>query len=188
MARTIKDGPSLTKELAADEKVIWKGAPETFPLMTEDNKKGLTTRWLVSIILAVVFIALYIVLSAKASDGINAWLLILVLLGVAYFAFLPIMDKNNVYKKCKYYITDRRVILELAERDYFSLPLTGLKKDIVPAEEGCIHVDLGACAGIAAAKRRICALLPRKDDKNNVCGFVLYNVEDSAELRAALNK
>ena len=37
-------------------------------------------------------------------------------------------------------------------------------------------------------KHRACAFVPKKDDNDNICGFVLYNVADSKELRAALGK
>ncbi len=188
MAREFHENQNLLKELEEDEKVLWRGAPEAFPLMTEENKKGLTARWLGCIVAAVVLVALYLVLSMNSEQGISAWLLILLLVVVAYVAGLPMVDRSKVYKKCKYYITNRRVILDFDEKETVGLPLAGLKADIVPAEEGCVHVDLGACVGINGKKRRVASFVTKKDGNGNTCGFVMYNVADSKELRAALNK
>lgn len=188
MARSFEDSVSLAKELTEGEKVVWKGAPEAFPLMTQESKKALTQRWLISIVLAVALVVVYIVLAASADSGVNAWVLIIVLLGVIYYACIPVLDRNNIYKKCKYYITDRRVILEHGERDYYSLPLTGLKAEISPAEAGCIHIDLGSCVGIAGAKRRVAAFVPKKDENENICGLVIYNVADDKVLRSIFSK
>ena len=118
---------------------------------------------------------------------ISLWLLLLLLLAVAYLAYLPIIDKNNIYKKCKYYITDRRVIVFYADRDVFSLPLAGLKSSIIPGEDNCIHIELGAAVGVKGKKRRVAAFVPKKDDNDNICGLVLYNVIDSEQLRAFFN-
>ncbi len=183
MAREFTENPSLLKELAEDEKILWKGAPEAFPLMTEETKKSLTQRWLICIVLAVALAATYIVMLGKAESGINAWVLILVLVAVAYYACIPMLDRSNIYKKCKYYITDRRVILDYGERDIYSLPLAGLRSEIIPAEAGCIHVNLGACVGIAGAKRRVASFVPKKDDNDNINGFVIYNIADEKAVR-----
>ena len=187
MARDFQENQNLIKELEEGEKVLWKGAPEAFPLMTEDNKKSITSRWLGCIIAAVVLIALYLVIS-MGTEGVSVWLLILLLVVVAYVAGLPLVDRSKVYKKCKYYITNRRVILHFDEKEIVSLPIAGLKADFVSAEEGCVHVDLGACVGIKGKKRRVASFVPKKDANDHVSGFVIYNVADSKELRAALNK
>lgn len=184
MARQFKENPSVLKELAEGENIVWKGAPEAFPLMTEDTKKGMTRRWLGCIIVAVALIAAYIALNAATDSGLSIWVLVIALVAVAYFAYVPVGDRGNVYKKCKYYITDRRVILDYAEREIFSIPLAGLKSEVVPAEPACIHVDLGTCVGLKGKKRRVAAFVPRKDDNENVCGFVIYNVADTKEIRA----
>ena len=188
MAREFQDNPALFKELAEDEKIVWKGAPETFPLMTEENKGGLTKRWLGCIVVAVALIVGMLVMLLGTERGGNPWVFIIVLLGVIWYACMPMLDRGKIMKKCKYYITDRRVILESDGRDYFSIPLAGVKSEIIPAEEGCVHVNLGCCQGIVGKKRRVAAFTPKKDENDNICGFVIYNVADSAELRAIFNK
>ncbi len=184
MAREFADNPAFLKELAEDEKMLWKGAPEAFPLMSEENKKGLTRRWIICIVAAVVVVAGFIVLNAVSAAGLNGWVLAVALLIVAYFAFLPVVDRGNVYKKCKYYITDRRVILYYADRDVFGLPRTGLKHEITNAENGCIHIDLGSCVGLKGKKRRVAAFSPKKDDDDKINGFVMYNIADTDSIRA----
>jgi len=181
MAREFTAAPEIMKELAKDEKLLWMGAPEAFPLMNADNKKGLVARWLGCIIAAVMLVVIYILLSA--ATHISVWLLIILLAVVAYIAAMPVLDKNNIYKNCRYYATDRRVILHHADKDIYALPLNGLKKAITAAEPGCVHIELGNCAGIKANKRRTAAFAPKKGDNDNVIGFVLYNLEDDENLR-----
>lgn len=181
MAREFVADPKVLKELAEDEKLLWTGAPEAFPLMTSDNKKSLTSRWLVCILAAVVVVVGYILLSAVKS--VNVWVLIIALAVVAYLACMPIMDKKNVYKKCKYYVTDRRAIIHYNDNEIFALPVNGVKCAIVNAQPGCINIDLGACVGIKNNKRRVAACNPKRDEERNVTGMVLYNVEDNETLR-----
>ena len=188
MAREFQENPSIIKELEEDEKIVWRGAPEAFPLMNEENKKGLTYRWLGCIIVAVALVAIYLMLSLGTEGGVSVWLLILLLVVVIYVAGLPMVDRNNVYKKCKYYVTNRRVILQYGENETFNLPRAGLKSQVVPAEDGCIHVELGSCVGVKGKKRRVASFVPKKDANDNICGFVIYNVADSKELRAAFDK
>lgn len=188
MAREIETDVRVVKELAEGEKIVWQGAPEAFPTVTEDNKKSLTGRWLGCIIAAVVLIVVYLVGFLGSGNTTVVWFFAILLLIVAYIAYMPLMDKNNIYKKCKYYISDRRVILHYGENDIHTMPLTGLNVAFIPAEEGCVIVELGSTVGIKNGKHRACAFVPKKDDNDNVCGFVLYNVADSKELRAALGK
>ena len=181
MARAFTAAPEIMKELEQDEKILWMGAPENFPLVNADTKKSLTSRWIGCIVAAVVLIAAYIV--SSAAIHINFWLLIIALAVVAYLAASPLLDRKNVYKGCKYYVTDRRVLIHYADKEIFSLPLAGVKKNILDAESGCVHVELGACVGMKAAKRRAAAFVPKKtDDGETVVGMVLYNVERSDEL------
>jgi len=90
MAREFTAAPEIMKELAKDEKLLWMGAPEAFPLMNADNKKGLVARWLGCIIAAVMLVVIYILLSA--ATHISVWLLIILLAVVAYIAAMPVPD------------------------------------------------------------------------------------------------
>ncbi len=182
MARSFETDISVVKELGENEEILWKGAPEEFPLVTAENKSNLYRRWILCIAAAVIVIAGYIVLNT-ITGGLNVWVLIIALLAVAYVAALPLIDKNNIFKKCKYYISEQRVIFHYADRDIYSLPLKGLKYEIHNAGKGCIHIDLGSCVGIKGKKRRTAAFVPKKDDNDNVTGLVLYNVEDNETLR-----
>ncbi len=181
MARTFETDIVITKELGDTESIQWKGAPEAFPLVEEFNKKFIYNRWIICAIAAALMVAAYGILNLAM--GVSIWLLVICLLVVAYFIFLPWFDKNSVYKNCKYYITTDRVILYYGERELYSLPLKGLKVNIMDAQEGCVHVELGSCVGTKAKKLRVCAFVPKKDDNGNVTGLVLYNVEDSDILR-----
>ncbi len=182
MARTFETDVVVTKELRENETIQWKGASEKFPLIDATNKTALTIRWIICAIAALALVALYFVLNA-AMGSVNIWLLILCLIVVAYFVILPMLDRNNVYKNCKYYITNERVILYYGDREIYSLPIKGLKSNILEAEEGRIHIELGSCVGMNAKKHRVAAFVPRKDDNGNVIGMVLYNMETNDVLK-----
>lgn len=182
MARTFETDIAVTKELHENETIRWKGASEKFPLIDSTNKGALTTRWIICAIAAVALVVLYFVLNA-AMGSINVWLLILLLLVVAYFVFLPWLDRNNIYKNCKYYITNERVLLYYGEREFYSLPVNGLKSAILDAGEDRIHIELGSRVGVKTGKLRTAAFVPQKDDNGNVTGMVLYNMEDNDVLR-----
>ena len=187
MAREFETDVNIVKELAEGENIVWKGMPEAFPMVTEENKKALTSRWLVCIVVAVALIVVY--LAAFMGRGSTVmWFFIILLLVVGYVAIMPLTDKNNVYKKCKYFLTDRRAILHYGDNEIFVMPLAGLNVAYIPAEEGCVTVELGSTVGMKNGKHRSAAFVPKKDDNDNICGFVIYNVADSKELRAALSK
>jgi len=183
MAREFTPAAEILKDLAEGEQIIWNGAPEAFPLVDDKNKKSLLGRWIGCIIAAVVIIVGYLLLNANVQGGVTVWLMIILLLVVVYLAGLPVIDMGNVYKKAKYYVTNRRVILHFADKEIHSLPLTGLKTAFVNAGEGLVHVELGSCVGISDKKRRVAGFHPRKSDNGNVTGLVFYNLEDSAKLR-----
>ena len=182
MARTFETDIAVTKELRENESIQWKGASEAFPLIDSTNKKALTIRWIICALAAIALVVLYFVANA-AMGSVNIWLLILCLVVVAYFVILPALDRNNVYKNCKYYITGERVILYYGDREFYSLPVNGLKSAILDAGEGRIHVELGSRVGTKAGKLRVAAFVPQKDDNGNVTGLVLYNMEDNDTLR-----
>ena len=177
MARTFETDIVVSKELRESETILWKGAPEAFPLVEESNRKYIYNRWIICAVVAALIVAAYGILNL--SMGVSIWLPIIALLVVAYFIFLPCFDKRSVYKNCKYYITNERVILYYGDREIYSLPVKGLKSNILDSGEGCVHIELGTCVGMKANKRRVAAFVPRKDDNGNVIGMVLYNIENS---------
>ena len=186
MAREFQDNPNLLKEFEEGEKIVWKAMAEEFPLVSPENKKSLFSRWLGCIAVAIIMAALYISAAANYEQGVSIMLLLLLLVAVAFVAILPVIDRNKIVKKSKYYITNRRAILHFDDKEIISLPIAGLKHEIVSAEEGGVHVELGSCVGIKPNKRRVAAFIPKKGANDAVNGIVFYNVADCEELRAAL--
>ena len=97
------------------------------------------------------------------------------------------MDRNKIIKKCKYYITDRRVIVAVADKDVFALSRKGIKLIFVPGESGCVNVLFGSAVNIPARKAMLTAIMPVKDEKGEeITGIEFYNIKDDKTVRELL--
>ncbi len=171
----------IKKELRNGEEVIWAGKPKDFALMSEEVKSSFFTRWIVCAVVAVALLVVYFIANANAEQGVKSGIIILCLLVPIYLACLPVLDKRNILKNCKYYVTDKRVIIDHAEKEFYSINKSCLRSEIVENEGGTITVMLGSLAGMKAGKRRSKAVIPDKDDGGVVTGLVIYNVDADAK-------
>lgn len=177
---TFPDSSRLKESLMKDEKILWRGRPEAFPLLTPANKKGMILRW---VLCTVIFAALTLVytLFTVSNDKLQFNLIVVAifLLACAYGAFLPALDRNKILKKCKYYVTDSRVIVTVGDNEAFALSRKGLKVLRVPGEVGCVTLLFGSHTGLPEKKQRVGAFVPGKDDKGElVTGISFYNIRE----------
>lgn len=181
-----KDSSKLRETLMPDEKVLWKGRPEAFPLMTAANKGRMITRWVVCAAVFVAFTVFYLLL-ANSKDGMEASYIVvaIVLLACAYVALVPIIDRNKIIKKCKYYVTDSRAIVIVGDKEGFALSRKGLKVLRVPGEDGCVTLLFGSHIEQPERKRLVGAFVPGKAENSElITGMSFYNIKDDEEINA----
>lgn len=178
-----EDKHALVNELMEGEKVLWKSKAAPFELLGSDAKKSIMNRWIVCALLAVAVIGFYLSVSLSGVVHFNATLLVLLVLVFAYCAAVPVLDRRNIQKKCRYYVTDKRVILCYGDNEVHSLSRAGLRCSVVESAGGTGHVVLGGCVEEPAKKMRVRSFAPLKDDKEAVCGFVFYSVPEIDTVR-----
>lgn len=184
-----EDSTKLKEELLEGEVIEWKGRPEPFPLIVPARKKALMLRWIICAACAVILSAAYIYMALTVENGadFNFVVELVILLLFGYVALIPIMDRNKIIKKCKYYITDRRVIVAVADKDVFALSRKGIKLIFVPGESGCVNVLFGSAVNIPARKAMLTAIMPVKDEKGEeITGIEFYNIKDDKTVRELL--
>lgn len=179
-----KDSSKLNESLLEGEKILWKGRPETFPLVVPANKKGMFIRWLAcAVVFAALTVCYSLAVSANESLEFNLVVEAVILLVCAYAALLPAIDRNKILKKCKYYVTGDRVIVAVGDNDVYALSRKGLKVLRVPGEAGCVTLLFGSHTAQPARKRRVGAFVPGKDEKGElVTGISFYNIRDDGEI------
>jgi len=186
---TFEDSTKLKTELLEGETILWKGRPEEFPLMTEKTKSGVIKKWLIAIIGAVVFIGGYAIMasSSAAAGGVNPTVIAVIALVFAYVAYMPFMDRSKIIKKCKYYITDKRVLVAIGDKDVFALDRNGLKLIYVPNENGCVNILFGTYVDLPESKYLVSAFTPGKvEGSDEVTGILFYNLKDDSDVKALL--
>ena len=111
---------TLDKTLRDGEQVLWSGKTEAFPLLADDAKVQILSKWIGTVAAAVVLLALYI---GNAGDGKG---LIVGVLGVAALLLVsPFVERRNVLRQ-SYCITDQRVILISGDQTVYFMELEGI--------------------------------------------------------------
>lgn len=183
-----KFNTKITENLQADETVLWDSRPEAFPLKNEANKKSLLMRWVICAALFAVLTAAYTIYSLRIPAGFKPVVVIILALVFGYLMLTPVLDRNKVQKKCRYLVTDKRAIVAVGDNGFHAVSRAGLKVDAIPAENGCVHLLLGAAADTPEKKYLTRTFVPVKaEGTEDVTGIVFYNVKDTAELRAFFN-
>ena len=182
----IKDSSKLRETLMEGETILWRGRPESFPLITAATKKGLVIRWLACAAAFVLLTVCYVLfVNSKDNLSFNFVVEAVLLLICAYVALLPALDRNKIIKKCCYYVTDSRVIVAVGDNDAFPLSRKGLKVLRVPGADGCVTMLFGSNTAQPERKHRVGTFVPGKDENGeNITGITFYNVKDDPALKA----
>lgn len=178
----------LKNQLEEDEKILWQSAPEPFRIISEKNKGRLITRWIICVVCFVVVTIAYV--QAIKGSGMQFSILLDAILALIclYIALVPVFDARKVMNKCSYYLTDRRAVVVVNAREALSLKRKDINVKLVDADNGSVHVLLGACTGSPEKKYLVSTFVPKMDENaEKAIGIVFYSVKDSEELRLLLN-
>ena len=102
------------------EQVLWSGKTEAFPLLADDAKVQILSKWIGTVAAAVVLLALYI---GNAGDGKG--LIVGVLVVAVLLVASPFMEQRSVLRQ-SYWITDQRVILISGDQTVYFMELEGI--------------------------------------------------------------
>ena len=178
----------VKENLLEGETVLWAGRPEPFPVKNETNKKSLTMRWLICGALLVVLTVAYVLYSLSIPAGFKPAVVIVLVVVFGYLMLAPVLDHNKVQKKCLYIVTDKRVLTAVGDNAVHAISRDGLTVDAIPANNGCVHLLLGAASTLPEKKYLVSSFSPMKvADSEEAAGLVLYNVKDTQQLREFFN-
>lgn len=169
----------LADILLPEEELQWAGHSEAFPLVSKENKNGLMVRWLIAIVCAVVLSVIYAVWVSHSDRTYNILVELVILIAVAYFGFVvSVLDRRTLMNRALYCITNKRVLVFVADRPAIALNRAGLNSRCVSAEDGCIHILFGAAIDVNPRKYRITTIVSQTDKSGeNSIGAIFYNIK-----------
>ncbi len=177
----------LNAYLKKGEKVLWKGQPEQFPLLDEGSKTGILRKWVLTVVVAAGLIAGYIPNHAASEMGF----VVGVLVCAAVLMALPFIEMRGLMR-CRYWITDQRVIQMTKDGLFYSMDLADVDDlSIVKGKSVKDSLAVGSASFKEAQKYiRWRASHPMEDPeaikgRDCVDGMVMYNI-GNAEAAAAL--
>ena len=179
----------LNKYLRAGEQVRWQSRPENFPVLDGRSKSKILSKCALVVIVAAGLLAGHISSSGSPETGFVA-----VVLGVtAIVVCAPVLEKMQLMK-CRYWITDQRVIQMNKDKLFYSMELYEIDAFKVMADgraENCLV--LGSSVFDDAEKYiRWRANTPKSEAetgnrRDHAEGLIFYNAADG-EATAALLK
>ena len=161
------------------EQVLWSGKTEAFPLLADDAKVQILSKWIGTVAAAVVLLALYI---GNAGDvkGLIVGVLVVAVLLVAS----PFMEQRSVLRQ-SYWITDQRVILISGDQTVYFMELEGIDGfRTVTGKTAYGSLVLGSCIFEDIRRQmRWRACHPKMDSQSSktsgaAMGLVLFNLKD----------
>lgn len=172
-----RDCKDYKNTLLPDEHVIWSGKPDNVPLLSEENRKALPTRWIACAVAFVALTAAYIVLLAQSGRSFSFLVELLLLVACGWIAYIPVMDWNDLRRKTSYYVTNKRVILVVGKNVY-ALNRAGIKVSCEQTKDGVTHILWGASENILPRRYRRLTVIPDTLDENPC--LIFYHVNESA--------
>lgn len=170
----IRDCSCCEKHLLPDEEIVWKSRPGSFPLVTKES--GLLARWIICAVLLVALTAAYIIAARQTGAPFHVFVVLIIVVALAYIAIVPIQDWKSLQNKTYYYVTNKRVIL-MSGKNLYALSRTGLITKCVEADSG-IHVLFGSGTTRPARSWRRYTVVP---DPQSDPGFVFYGVAEGKD-------
>lgn len=161
------------------EQVLWSGKTEAFPILAGDAKVQILSKWIGTVVAAVVLLALYI-----GNAGGGKGLIVGVLVVAALLVVSPFLEQRSVLQQ-SYWITDQRVILISGDQTVYFMELDsidGFRTVTGKTEYGSLV--LGSCI-FEDIKRQLRwrACHPKVDIQSGTTsgaamGLVLFNLKD----------
>ena len=175
----------LNAALKEGEVVKWKGTPDPYRLLDEDNKKATITTWVIAIAIAAALSVLYTIY-ALTGGSVNFQPFVYVLtIGFPLILFIdPIRDMKHINKQL-FAITDQRILIfhkntstENKALEFRLENIDAIRVDEI--ESGYSRIRICSPAfGLKPAKTRRSAITGMKDENDKLVAMVFYRLTNS---------
>lgn len=174
--------------LRENEQVRWEGKPAEFPLMEEVSRKQILRTWILTVAVCAALLGCYL---SRFSDYSVGFIGIVIIVGCLVIAS-PFLERGGL-QKCRYWITDQRVILMARDKSFYWMELSAID-EFQLVQSLTVHPCLvlgGEIFEDVPKQLRWRACHPKMDlqgCENEDCavGLILYNVENVQEAVALL--
>jgi|GEM_PF-1981153 hypothetical protein len=172
-----KDEISKLLELENDELVIWSGRPEPYEVMDKIYKPVFIRNYIITFL---IIIPIYVAAFIRNMNGGDLNLTALAVICCFPLVVIPagLSQYREYGKRCRYFITNRNVIVSWDSRR-LKYPISDIAKyDSAQLSEEAVTVLIGKAVGMPARKIRDYALrcLSETTDGERPKGCVLYNL------------
>ena len=180
----------LSSYLRENEKVLWQGKTDTFPLLDQVTKFKTLVKWIVTAAVTAGLLALYMTKNEERSIGFIG----LVLVVAVTLAAAPIMERRSLLGQ-KYWITDQRAIMMSRDKTFYYMDLAQIDDfKVVKDQAASVCLALGSDVfGDAEKQLRWRACHPKIDlqgqgPQDNVTGMIFYCVGNAEGAAAVLRQ
>lgn len=172
---------ALNHYLREQERVLWQGKTETFPLLDTETKFKTLRNWILTVALASGLLAVYCANNGKISMGFVG----MVLLVAVIILISPLMERRSLMGQ-KYWITDQRAIMMSRDKTFYYMELEEIDNfQLISGKAAQDCLVLGGCLFEEVNKQlRWRACHPKIDlqghgPQDNVMGLIFYCVSNA---------
>ena len=171
--------------LNENETLKWTGSPENIKLTDSANKTKVMIYFGIALVWVILSIVLYIPFALKTGNTGIQLVIVLVIMDCIPILLVtsPIREMLGL-RKSRYYITDKRVIVQGTDRVMSMVLNDGLRVRTEKSEGGLGHVLIGTAGDKKPSAYRVTAVYGDLDEKT-VTGLAFYNIRE-AEKAASL--
>lgn len=187
-----KEAQAKTLGLEKGELILWSGKPEPFKILDKYYKPIFIRNYIITFIIVVsIFIAALI----RNTNGGGANLTAVGVICLVPLVALPVSLSpfRNFGKNCKYFLTNKNIIIYLSASQMLKYPLSKIDKlDSVQQFDGTRSIRIGKAVGMPIRKNRSYALgcINESTSENENKSCLLYNLseKDANTVLELINK
>ena len=179
---------TLQKELAQDEKLLWKANAEPFEPFDATYKKHIIKKIAVTCVIVLAILIAYIIFALTKGDGVKI-VVVGILVLIAICASINNLTDATTLKKATYAATDKRLLFigdSVKAVEYDVIGKAAFKKD----DDGHYTLLCGSAIDSKPTEwRSLTVAGPKLDDETKMCTrFALYAVPDHEKVQKILSE
>lgn len=162
-----------------NETIQWESKAENFPLLAPGVRSSIFLKWILTVVIFGGFLTGY----AISNGGVNPWFCGACIIIALLIIFSPVLERRNVLK-CRYLITDQRILLSIGNKTPYYIDLAKLDScKVITDRSGKKSMIFGSCLFNSKEKQlRWQTGHPKTDLQANntdgsVIGLIFYHPE-----------